>query len=382
MANKTNTEINGKKYYKTSLFLGKDENGKNIVKYFYGSGKKEAEDKKERYKEQLKNSIIDYNPSLIQSLKSWLFEIIKPSGIKDSSFERYWDIFNIIKDSDIAMVRIKDLNTMSIQTAINKISKERSSNNAKMAKKLLLRHYKYLIGINAVIKNPVEAVVIPGVEAEKYEDKNYNPFTGEEKIMLLNYMKKHHYTNYLILSLLFSIGARVGEVLGLHEDDVLEDTLTIKRSLRWTKSINDDLSYRYEFQNDTPKNRASIRTLYINEETKDLLKKAKLAKVEKKLKLGPVFLDSPLLFTTDSGLPINSATFRKSFERALKQLKIPHRPVHSIRHTFITECYEKGVDEMTVQEIVGHSKGSNITRMIYTHLRKENKKERMLEAFK
>lgn len=42
----------------------------------------------------------------------------------------------------------------------------------------------------------------------------------------------------------------------------------------------------------------------------------------------------------------------------------------------------QGIDEMTVQEIIGHTKGSNITRRVYSHLRKETKKERMLAAIK
>lgn len=45
MATKTNTKINGKDYFRVTLDLGYDANGKRIRKQFYGKSKKEAESK-------------------------------------------------------------------------------------------------------------------------------------------------------------------------------------------------------------------------------------------------------------------------------------------------------------------------------------------------
>lgn len=42
----------------------------------------------------------------------------------------------------------------------------------------------------------------------------------------------------------------------------------------------------------------------------------------------------------------------------------------------------KGIDEMTVQAFIGYSTRSKNTREINTHLRKDDIKEKMLEAIK
>lgn len=84
-------------YFCSQLFIGYDEQGKPKYKSFYGSGKKEAETKRDEYKKQLAAGLKDVNPTLSKSIHDWLFEVIKPSGIKDSTFARYYDHYNAIK---------------------------------------------------------------------------------------------------------------------------------------------------------------------------------------------------------------------------------------------------------------------------------------------
>lgn len=51
-------------------------------------------------------------------------------------------------------------------------------------------------------------------------------------------------------------------------------------------------------------------------------------------------------------------------------------------YSAVTECYYKGIDEMTLQAIIAHAKGSEITKKIYTHLRQDDIKVKKLEAIK
>ena len=45
MANKTNTEINGNKYYRIRKVIGKKLDGTPVLKSFYGINKTDAENK-------------------------------------------------------------------------------------------------------------------------------------------------------------------------------------------------------------------------------------------------------------------------------------------------------------------------------------------------
>jgi integrase len=42
--------------------------------------------------------------------------------------------------------------------------------------------------------------------------------------------------------------------------------------------------------------------------------------------------------------------------------------MHELRHTFITRCHEKQIDEILVQKWVGHTIGSTMTKGVYTHI--------------
>ena len=57
MATKTNTTINGKKYFRVSASFGTNADGKLIRKYFYGKSEKEARKKMEEYKLSLREGL-------------------------------------------------------------------------------------------------------------------------------------------------------------------------------------------------------------------------------------------------------------------------------------------------------------------------------------
>lgn len=371
-------------YFRSQLFIGYDEQGKPKYKSFYGTGKKEAETKRDEYKKLLAAGLKDVNPTLSTSIHDWLFEVIKPSGIKDSTFARYYDHYNAIKKTELTMVRVKQISAMAIQKILNQFSESESYNFVDLIRKFLKRHFEYLVGTDVILRNPMTGVQMPNKAKEKRKKKgfDYNPYTRVEKEMILLYMEQNHPVYWTITSILFKIGAREGEILGLKTNDIKKDHIIIDSSLAWVKVISRDGTYHYEYQNDSTKNASSERIIYVDEKVKALLRKAKIEKNKNRLKLGKSFQQSDLVFVNDTGTPIDANSYRKYVKTVQKRLGLPTKNIHCIRHTFVTECFERGVDEMTVQEIIGHTKGSNITREVYTHLRKENKKERMMEAIK
>jgi integrase len=52
----------------------------------------------------------------------------------------------------------------------------------------------------------------------------------------------------------------------------------------------------------------------------------------------------------------------------LKTNNLPKLTMHELRHTFISRCHEKGIDEIIVQKWVGHAIGSRMTKAVYTHV--------------
>jgi len=196
LAVKTNVEINGVKYYKTTLLIGRDSNGKKILKYFYGKNKQEAEKMKEEYKRDLNNGINSNlgDVTLNTAFKNWLVNVILPSGIKNSTYETYESIYRLyVKDSDIGIKKVKEVKAPLIQTYLNKLHKSGKKYTllSKMSK-LLKRFFNYQIEVDAIIKNPCMSIKVPG-QIKYLKEKNseeIDVFSAKERDMILQHLYK------------------------------------------------------------------------------------------------------------------------------------------------------------------------------------------------
>lgn len=357
------------KYYRVSLFLGYDDKGKRKYKYFYGEGKRDAERKRDDYKNGVQSGInYDLTKQTIQAaMRNWMDVVIQPSGIKESTMMRYNHIYNLTKP--IWMIRVSEVMPLQIQSMVNGLN---SYPKAKQVYKLLNRFFTYCMDSGYLIKNPMRTVSIPDKVKQGYVTKEVDPFSAEEQLKLLDYARNDNPLYYCILALLFKYGARVGEVLALsvYDIDFKEKSIRITSTLSTVKT-----EAGYENIKERPKNKSSARILYFDHDVEKILRLALSIKRES-------IVTNDYLFVQRSGKTIFSSNLLKYFYKIQDKLSIPRRTIHSIRHTFITDCYYKGIDEMTVQAIIGHSKGSKITREIYTHLRKDDLKQKMLEAIK
>jgi integrase len=385
MAGKTNYEKGGKKYYRTSLLIGYDSNGKKIYKEFYGKNKSEAELKKEDYKQDLKNGINKNaeNETLNNAFKTWLFEVIMTSGIKTSTFETYESIYRLyIKDSSIGIKKIKDIKSIMIQTFLNNLH-NKGKNYPLLAKiyKLLKRFFNYQVEIDAILKNPCLSLKVPG-QISYLKEKNSTKieiFTPEERDRILNYLYGTHSRIAGIAYLGFSLGMREGEILALSWDDVdlKRRILHISKSVRYTKDFDaDGNAIGGSFKITVPKTLSSVRDIDYTKNFDDMWKLAKTQSNKDKLKVGESYDNKyNLIFTNPCGDILSKRYLIRQWEKALNELEIAYRPFHKLRHTFITQMATDGVPEPITQAIVGHKKGSEITHKIYTHINKEDTKK-------
>jgi integrase len=74
-----------------------------------------------------------------------------------------------------------------------------------------------------------------------------------------------------------------------------------------------------------------------------------------------------LLFTTDSGKPINPRFLVKKFKENLKEAGVPEIRFHDLRHTSATLLFSANVHPKVVQERLGHS-SIILTLDTYSHV--------------
>lgn len=374
MAKKTNCEINGKKYFRISLTIGYDDNGKQKQKYFYGKTKKEAEDKKQEYLLNLNKGITNNKIYLSQALRSWLFEIVKPK-VKESTFERYEGIYrNYIKDSEIGLLEVKSISKLVIQKHYNKLSKNKSISQIKNLNKLLKSFFFYCIDEDIIYKNPCCRIVFNDNNVNNNVNKN-KVFNADEIQRII--VSKPCISKYLGL-LCLSTGLRRGEALGLKWSDInyKDKSINIERSVRTIYTIDDNGNRICTTKSSSLKTNSSYRTIPLSENLIILFTEIKEFMNERKIKAKEYYnsLNNDYIFTSVTGGLIDSSNLSRAWKRYLNRVGIEYKNFHCTRHTYITIQYENNIKALTISKLVGHS-NTNITESVYTHIsQKEIKK--------
>ena len=117
-----------------------------------------------------------------------------------------------------------------------------------------------------------------------------------------------------------------------------------------------------------PKTKKSRRSIRLTPQAGEALR----SHLERQLRdmeiLGDRYQDQGLVFTTDTGAPINPSNLRqRSFAPLLKRAGLPHMRFHDLRHTCATLLLSRGVHPKFVQELLGHATIA-ITLDTYSHV--------------
>lgn len=382
MAKKTNIEINGKEYYRIRVTVGRDREGKDIIKSFYGSSKRDAENKRDAWlrDNELGLDHISNKDSLARAMYKWVWEILKSSGIKASTFERYEGIYrNYFEKNNLAYTRLNDIQRISIQKYYNKLFENgKTHSQIRNANKLLNMFFKYAMIEGYILRNPCFGINLDSykeAEIEKeleYEDTFDDELADEGAIEtfsddeIASIMKIKNKKLGILIRLALGTGLRQGELLALEQADINDMTVRVTKTLRLIKIFDSPKTYHYEFRITSPKTKKSRRKVAIPSELKkDLIELNKIRNKER-LKLGEFYQDNNLLFPSETGTYIDAKNLRTAWMRALTRLDIPYKKFHALRHTYATQLLKKGVQLITVSRLLGHS--SIKTTEIYAHV--------------
>lgn len=293
---------------------------------------------------------------------TWLIE--KKDYIKESTYANYSNnIFNHIIPK-LGNYTLNEINHKIIQDFLLELSKSgRKDNTGGLSEKTIK---DIIIIVKGSIKKGINEGKIKHIELSF----NYPKDNKEKSIYILTKYEQNKITNYVLdnvntknIGFLISLysGIRIGELCALQWKDIdfKNNKLTISKTIQrvYIKDKDKNIS---KVIITTPKTKNANREIPINKDFMELLKPLKTDK------------DNYILSNNDKY--IEPRTYRKYFNKTLKELKIKHFNFHSLRHTFATNCISLGCDYKTVSELLGHA-NVNITLNLYVHPRYSQKKK-------
>jgi integrase len=152
--------------------------------------------------------------------------------------------------------------------------------------------------------------------------------------------------HFVLFSLLYRSGLRIGEALGLHVDDVdLERrVLSVSRTLHTQKGG--------EFRVGPPKG-GEVREVNVSGTLREVLA-AHLAM--RRAEDRERDQACPWLFASRTGAPLDESNVRRALRALLHRAGLPTRfTPHSFRHSFATHLLERGVSVLAVSKALGHA---------------------------
>lgn len=295
-------------------------------KQFYISAKTQRECynllKKALEKEKTNTQSLTY--TLIQWYNKWL-ELYKLGKVKPNTIRNYKTLLIHIP-SEIQNTNLNEIKLEQIINILNNCQAERQRQNLY---ELLNTLFQKAMDNEIIDKNLVKRIDRP-----KHEKTHSQALDNHQQEMFIEICNTLPNGDLLLVGLYQ--GLRRGEILGLTIDniDFENDTLTINKG--WNR----------QNQFDTTKNKQSIRTMPLFEQTKKIL-------IKYKNKTNRIF-------------ELSNSQYENLIKIVKDKSQIENFKYKDMRATFITRCKELNIPKHIIQAWCGHKIGSSVTDTVYT----------------
>lgn len=335
--------------YRARVKIGVGPDGKDLYKYISGKTKKELEEARKRTIEYYINGVSESDRSILFGayMTEW-YRAKREPNLSPGALYVDRCIVNKYIMPVFANRQIKAIRPLELQQYITDTLAGKSASRVQTVITNLYGVFESACRDGIIVHNPMEHIVRPPLK----EKGTRRQLTPEERTKFE--AATHDPDIGLMVALLYYLGCRRGEMLGLMWGDIdwKAGTVHIQRDID-------------PYTHDTPgalKTEKSNRIVPIPGKLLTLLT----------AKRG---LPTSYIVATKPGKPMTNTQFVYRWKAMRKKYDIPEEiTAHYLRHNYITMCWEAGIDVYATARFVGHS-NVQTTLNIYTHLSEQRENE-------
>ena len=319
------------------------------------------------------------NDTVEQYMTKWLYTY-KLKAVKRSTFDINEKMFLRYINPTIGNKKFKEVTDTDLQNILNKTSETKAFSTVRKVKETINQCWKFAYDRKDIEKNLLLTLRIPKEIqcGKKTKEMNiYNDIDIKKMYStIVEYYNEHHYYRISpIFIFLVNTGLRIGEALALTHDDIdyNNKTVNINKTISRVKirdsSAKENRSYEYIITK--PKTDTSTRIVDLNNTAIWALDEIKRRNKEQNI------VQSNYVFSSEAGNFFNPRSIEDTMKRICKRAGLEYYGLHSLRHTFASRCFQKGVPVEIVSKILGHS-SPMITTKVYIHIMPHMKKDAVL----
>ena len=291
--------------------------------------------------------------SLENAIYDWLVSY-KKNSVKASTYDRLMVSHDMLRKYSIAGIPIDELCTQDIQDYINELVDDGYALTTIKKQMHLIGGWIEYANFMGFIARPIhKGVKMPVESMVKKHKKQVVSYTRQQQQALKSVLMRGDSVAWYAVILMLETGARVGEILALCWSDIDWG----RRALRINKTVVRLGDSRRCYVQQSAKSFTSNRTIPLSRDAYELLRFMEETNES----------SSDYIFHNSRGDHLSYETLRWWTRKACDEAGVPYYGQHVFRHTFATNCYEKGCDVKILSKFLGHS-DVTITYNIYIHL--------------
>ena len=292
---------------------------------------------------------------LYVAIREWL-EDYKANSVKILTYDRLVIAYKTMLRYPIASFGVDAIDSKAIQRYLNNLVVDGYSlSTIKKQFNLITAYWKWAMSQGLILVPVYLGVRLPSADSTGDSETDIQVYSRSEQTRMMEKLRSLEKNQYAAVILMLECGLRIGEALALEWDDILWSRKAIKVHRTLVRTSSEARTFIQE----SPKSKTSRRIIPMSNEVEEIL-----IKLQDKngISYGLIFSNP-----RDPSMPYSYSSVEFHVRKLCKILDIPYRGLHAFRHTFATNCYERGCDVKILSKLLGHADVS-ITYNTYIHL--------------